>query len=101
MLSRLKEWLFPGKAEDRVSQVLLPGFQLASQNHLDFRFELRAKADADCEMLDWSDRTGIDPDLDDRPQSCRPFCRLPEPRDVRECFDFRSPAMPISRPRRS
>ncbi len=62
VLSRLKEWLFPGNAEDRVSQVLLPGFQLASQNHLDFRFELRAKADADCEMLDWSDRTGIDPD---------------------------------------
>lgn len=62
VLSRLKEWLFPGKPEDRVSQVLLPGFQLASQNHLDFRFELRAKADADCEMLDWSDRTGIDPD---------------------------------------
>ncbi|MCC8429875.1 cellulose biosynthesis cyclic di-GMP-binding regulatory protein BcsB [Reyranella aquatilis] len=61
VLSRLKEWLFPGKAEDRVSQVLLPGFQLASQNHLDFMFELRAKADADCEMLDWSDRTGIDP----------------------------------------
>jgi hypothetical protein len=61
VLSRLKEWLFPGKAEDRVSQVLLPGFQLASQNHLDFLFELRAKADADCEMLDWSDRTGIDP----------------------------------------
>jgi len=62
VLSRLKEWLFPGKAEDRVSQVLLPGFQLASQNQLDFLFELRAKADADCEMLDWSDRTGIDPD---------------------------------------
>lgn len=62
VLSRLKEWLFPGKAEDRVSQVLLPGFQLASQNQLDFLFELRAKADADCEMLDWSERTGIDPD---------------------------------------
>lgn len=61
VLSRLKEWLFPGKAEDRVSQVLLPGFQLVSQNHLEFMFELRAKADADCEMLDWSDRTGIDP----------------------------------------
>jgi cellulose synthase (UDP-forming) len=62
VLSRLKEWLFPGRAEDRVSQVLLPGFQLASQNQLDFLFELRAKADADCGMLDWSDRTGIDPD---------------------------------------
>ena len=62
VLSRLKEWLFPGNAEDRVSQVLLPAFQLASQNHLDFMFELRAKANADCEMLDWSDRTGIDPD---------------------------------------
>lgn len=62
VLSRLKEWLFPGNAEDRVSQVLLPGFQLASYNQLDFLFELRAKADADCEMLDWSDRTGIDPD---------------------------------------
>jgi len=62
VLSQLKEWLFPGKAEDRVSQVLLPGFQLASQNQLDFLFELRAKTDADCEMLDWSDRTGIDPD---------------------------------------
>ncbi len=62
VLSRLKEWLFPGKDEDRVSQVLLPGFQLASQNQLDFLFELRAKANADCEMLDWSDRTGIDPD---------------------------------------
>lgn len=62
VLSRLKEWLFPGNAEDRVSQVLLPGFQLASQNQLDFLFELRAKTDADCEMLDWSERTGIDPD---------------------------------------
>lgn len=61
VLSRLKEWLLPGNAEDRVSQVLLPGFQLMSQNQLDFLFELRAKADADCEMLDWSDRTGIDP----------------------------------------
>lgn len=61
VLSRLKEWLFPGKADDRVSQVLLPGFQLVSQNHLDFMFELRAKPDADCEALDWSDRTGIDP----------------------------------------
>ena len=62
VLSRLKEWMFPGNAEDRVSQVLLPGFQLHSQNQLDFLFELRAKPDADCEMLDWSDRTGIDPD---------------------------------------
>lgn len=62
VLSRLKEWLFPGKAEDRVSQVLLPGFQLASQNQLDFLFELRAKPETDCEMLDWSDRTGVDPD---------------------------------------
>lgn len=62
VLSRLKEWLLPGNAEDRVSQVLLPAFQLQSQNHLDFLFELRAKANTDCEMLDWSERTGIDPD---------------------------------------
>ncbi len=61
VLSRLKEWLLPGNAEDRVSQVLLPAFQLQSQNHLDFLFELRAKANTDCEMLDWSERTGIDP----------------------------------------
>jgi cellulose synthase (UDP-forming) len=62
VLSRLKEWLFPSKAEERVSQVLLPGYQLSSTNRLDFRFELKAKPDADCDSLEWSDRTGIDPD---------------------------------------
>lgn len=62
VLSRLKEWFFPGKAEDRVSRVLLPGYQLFSANQLTFMFDLRAKPDADCSALDWSDRTGIDPD---------------------------------------
>ena len=61
VLSRLKEWLFPSRAEERVSQVLLPGYQLSSANRLDFRFELKAKPDADCDSLEWSDRTGIDP----------------------------------------
>ena len=62
VLSRLKEWLFPSRADERVSQVLLPGYQLSSANRLDFRFELKAKQDADCDSLEWSDRTGIDPD---------------------------------------
>jgi cellulose synthase (UDP-forming) len=62
VLSRLKEWLFPGKADDRVSQVILPGYQLFSSNRLDFVFDLRANQSADCASLDWSDRTGIDPD---------------------------------------
>lgn len=62
VLSRLKEWLLPSRADERVSQVLLPGYQLSSANQLDFRFELKAKQDADCESLEWSDRTGIDPD---------------------------------------
>jgi hypothetical protein len=61
VLSRLKEWLFPGKADDRVSQVVLPGNQLSSANRLDFQFDLRAKPNADCSALEWSDRTGIDP----------------------------------------
>ena len=61
VLSRLKEWLSPGKADDRVSQVLLPGYQLFSANRLDFLFDLRANQSADCASLDWSDRTGIDP----------------------------------------
>ena len=42
VLSRLKEWLFPGKSDDRVSQVILPGYQLFSANRLDFQFDLRA-----------------------------------------------------------
>lgn len=62
VLSRLKEWLFPSRADERVSQVLLPGYQLSSANQLDFRFELKAKPDSDCDSLEWSDRTGIDPD---------------------------------------
>ncbi len=62
VLSRLKEWLFPGKADDRVSQVILPGYQLFSANRLDFQFDLRANQNADCASLEWSDRTGIDPD---------------------------------------
>ncbi|MBV8193425.1 MAG: cellulose biosynthesis cyclic di-GMP-binding regulatory protein BcsB [Alphaproteobacteria bacterium] len=62
VLSRLKEWLFPGRADDRVSQVILPGYQLFSSNRLDFVFELRASQSADCTSLEWSDRTGIDPD---------------------------------------
>ena len=62
VLSRLKEWVFPSRADERVSQVLLPGYQLFSSNLLDFRFELKARQDADCASLDWSDRTGIDPD---------------------------------------
>ncbi len=62
VLSRLKEWLFPGNADDRVSPVLLPGYQLFSANRLDFKFDLRANQGADCDTLDWSDRTGIDPD---------------------------------------
>ena len=62
VLSRLKEWLFPGNADDRVSQVILPGYQLFSSNRLDFQFDLRATPNADCASLDWSDRTGIDPD---------------------------------------
>ena len=61
VLSRLKEWLFPGKADDRVSPVLLPGYQLFSSNILQFMFDLRATGDSDCSGLDWSDRTGIDP----------------------------------------
>jgi cellulose synthase operon protein B len=62
VLSRLKEWLFPGNADDRVSPVILPGYQLFSANRLDFKFDLRALQSADCDTLDWSDRTGIDPD---------------------------------------
>jgi hypothetical protein len=62
VLSRLKEWLLPGNADDRVSQVILPGYQIFSANRLDFQFDLRAVQTADCAMLDWSDRTGIDPD---------------------------------------
>ena len=62
VLSRLKEWLFPGKADDRVSPVILPGYQLFSANRLVFNFDLRAKPNADCDTLEWSDRTGIDPD---------------------------------------
>jgi cellulose synthase operon protein B len=62
VLSRLKEWLFPGNADDRVSPVILPGYQLFSANRLDFKFDLRAHQSADCDTLDWSDRTGIDPD---------------------------------------
>ena len=62
VLSRLKEWLFPGKSDDRVSQVILPGYQLFSANRLDFQFDLRANQNADCASLEWSDRTGIDPD---------------------------------------
>ena len=62
VLSRLKEWMFPGKADDRVSPVLLPGYQLFSANRLVFNFDLRAKSSADCDALEWSDRTGIDPD---------------------------------------
>ena len=62
VLSRLKEWLFPGNADDRVSPVILPGYQLSSANRLDFKFDLRAKQSADCDTLEWSDRTGIDPD---------------------------------------
>jgi cellulose synthase operon protein B len=62
VLSRLKEWLFPGKADDRVSPVILPGYQLFSANRLVFNFDLRAKPTADCDALEWSDRTGIDPD---------------------------------------
>jgi hypothetical protein len=62
VLSRLKEWLFPGNADDRVSPVILPGYQLFSANRLDFKFDLRATQGADCDTLEWSDRTGIDPD---------------------------------------
>jgi Bacterial cellulose synthase subunit len=62
VLSRLKEWLFPGKADDRASPVILPGYQLFSANRLDFNFDLRAKPSADCDTLEWNDRTGIDPD---------------------------------------
>ena len=62
VLSRLKEWLLPGRADDRVSQVILPGYQLFSSNRLDFVFDLRANQTADCSSLEWSDRTGIDPD---------------------------------------
>jgi cellulose synthase (UDP-forming) len=62
VLSRLKEWLLPGKADDRQSQVILPGYQLFSSNRLDFLFDLRARQTADCASLDWSERTGIDPD---------------------------------------
>jgi hypothetical protein len=62
VLSRLKEWLFPGNADDRVSPVILPGYQLFSANRLDFKFDLRATQSADCDTLEWSDRTGIDPD---------------------------------------
>lgn len=62
VLSRLKEWLFPGKADDRVSPVLLPGYQLFSSNRIQFMFDLRATDNSDCSSLDWSDRTGIDPD---------------------------------------
>jgi Bacterial cellulose synthase subunit len=62
VLSRLKEWLFPGNADDRVSPVILPGYQLFSANRIDFKFDLRANQGADCDTLDWSDRTGIDPD---------------------------------------
>jgi hypothetical protein len=62
VLSRLKEWLFPGELDNRVSPVILPGYQLFSANRLDFSFDLRAKPTADCDTLDWSDRTGIDPD---------------------------------------
>jgi cellulose synthase (UDP-forming) len=62
VLSRLKEWLFPGKADDRLSQVILPGYQLFSANSLSFLFDLRARQDADCASLEWSERTSIDPD---------------------------------------
>jgi cellulose synthase (UDP-forming) len=62
VLSRLKEWLLPGRADDRLSQVILPGYQLFSSNRLDFLFDLRAGQSADCASLEWSDRTGIDPD---------------------------------------
>lgn len=100
VLSRLKEWLFPGNTEDRVSQVLLPGFQLASQNQLDFLFELRAKAGTDCEMLDWSDRTGIDPNSTIDLSRVAHFAAFPNLALFANA-DSRSPAMPISRPLRS
>ena len=56
----MKRWLFPGKSDDRVSQVILPGYQLFSANRLDFQFDLRANQNADCASLEWSDRTGVD-----------------------------------------
>lgn len=62
VLSRLKEWLLPGKADDRVSPVLLPGYQLFSSNRIQFLFDLKGNEHADCADLEWSDRTGIDPD---------------------------------------
>ena len=61
VLSRLKEWLVPGPVDSRLSNVFLPSYRLFSSNELVMTFDLRAKPDADCYNLDWSDQTGIDP----------------------------------------
>jgi hypothetical protein len=61
VLSRLKEWLIPGPTDSRLSHVFLPSYQLFSSNLLELSFDLRALPDADCFNLDWSERTGIDP----------------------------------------
>ncbi len=61
VLSRLKEWLVPGPTDSRLTNVFLPSYQLFSSNELNMTFDLRAKPDADCYNLDWSEQTGIDP----------------------------------------
>ncbi len=62
VLSRLREYLFPGTADDRVAKTLLPAGQLQGANQLAFRFDLRARQGTDCSALDWSSSTGVDPD---------------------------------------
>ncbi len=63
-------------------------------------FELRAKADADCEMLDWSDRTGIDPNSTIDLSRVAHFAAFPNLALFANA-GFPSPAMPIWRRRRS
>ena len=85
VLSRLKEWLFPSRAEERVSQVLLPGYQLSSANRLDFRFELKAKPDFRLRFAGVERSNRNRPHFDDRSDAGRAFRRLSEPRLFRQC----------------
>ncbi len=78
VLSRLREYFFPGTVDDRVAKTLLPAGRLEGDNRLAFRFDLRANAAADCSHLDWSTGTGIDPDSTIDFGNAAHFTRLPD-----------------------
>lgn len=78
VLSRLREYFFPGSADDRVARVLLAESRLEAEDRLAFRFDLRAKPATDCAALEWSAEAGIDPESTIDLRGAAHFARLPD-----------------------